>query len=697
MPDQQNNHGIRMKTLNRISEVLICLLASTSLPHAAAQDDPFFEMPIVLSASRLEQPASETPVAVSIIDRQTIAASGARTIPEVLRLVPGFVVGNSVNEFGDEPKIVVAYHGHTDQYSKQMQVLIDGRSIYEPMLGGVAWNMLPINLEDIERIEVSRGPNAASYGANSFLAVINIITRQAIEDQGQMVKVDVGNHDIVDTTYRFGDSNGDLDYRVTLSTQDDNGQDRADGIDNHDDLAARAVDYRMDYQIDSRSQLTYQGGYGRTRIQADQNYASLGIKPVRETANINSYQFLKYEKNFSNKNTLVLQYYYNRLDKNDSSVSKVIDPADFGVPADPFTLNLNFDIKSERHNLEATDYMQINDDLRLIWGLSGQKDLGKAPYFLGNEDTIIRKTYRGFSNVEWHVSQNDILNFGILIEKSNTIGTANSPRVAYIHKFSPQHSLRLSISKAIRSPFIIEEHGDLFLSHELTVGGTPTGITIFDQQEGPGQDLENEEILSRDIGYYGRFFNNDLLFNARIFRDTLSKLIRPQKTPIPYDNLDDVTHILINDNSTIATGIETELDYFADPTLRIIASASYLDIDANDPIYNGGSESLEKSAPHRAASLLAIKQFSEKYSGSAGYYYVGEFSWIDASSSNSNNYRTLDLKFSRNMHLNGDKASASIVLKNLLGDYSNYDNEPDAGPRIVQTLTAYLELKIQFR
>lgn len=661
--------------------------------HAAEQDDPFFEMPIVLSASRLEQPASETPVAMSIIDRQTIAASGARTIPEALRLVPGIIVGDSVNEFGDEPKTVVAYHGHTNQYSRQMQVLIDGRSIYEPLIGGVAWNMLPINLEDIERIEVSRGPNVASYGANSFLAVINIITRQAIEDQGQLVKVSVGNHNIVDTTYRFASTSGDLDYRLTLSTQDDDGQDRDDGIDNQDDKAARAFDYRMDYQINHRSQLTYQGGYTQTDIEADQNFAADGIRPAREVNNINAYQFLKYENNFSNKDTIVVQYYYNLLDKNDRSLSGEVDP----VIADPFRLDLNFNIKSERHNLEASHFAQINDDVRFIWGLSAQQDMAQAPFYLGTNDTLTRETYRAFSNIEWHVNQNNILNFGILIEKSDTIGTDSSPRLAYIHKFNQQHSLRFGVSKAIRSPFIFEEHANQFLTKELTVNAVPIGFILTDQQIGPNPDFHNEEILSRDIGYYGRFLNNDLLFNARIFRDTLSHLIREEYATAANDTVpgDGETKLLVNGSSTIVTGIETEVDYYVDPSLRVIASAAYLDIDSIDPI--AYDSSLDRSAPHGTGSLLAIKQFNEHYSGSAAYYYVGGFSWIDASRKNPDSYRTLDLKLSRNMHWNGDKASASLVLKNLLGDYSNYDQDPDNGPLIVQNFTAYLELKIQFR
>ena len=158
------------------SPLLGFLCVFNSVPLLAADDELFFEMPVVLSANRLEQPISDAAVSMSVIDRKTIETSGARTIPEVLRLIPGMQVGFSGNEFGDEPKYVVTYHGHSEQYSKQMQVLIDGRSIYEPFFGGINWKAIPVNIDDIERIEVSRGPNIATYGSNAFMAAINIIT-----------------------------------------------------------------------------------------------------------------------------------------------------------------------------------------------------------------------------------------------------------------------------------------------------------------------------------------------------------------------------------------------------------------------------------------------------------------------------------------------------------------------------------------
>ena len=137
-------------TLNGYCVVLlITLLPLCSSSLHASDDELFFDMPIVLSSNRLEQSVSDAAVSISVIDRETIVASGARNIPEILRLVPGMQVGYSGNEFGSEPKYVVAYHGHSDEYSKQMQVLVDGRSIYEPFFGGINWKSIPVNINDI--------------------------------------------------------------------------------------------------------------------------------------------------------------------------------------------------------------------------------------------------------------------------------------------------------------------------------------------------------------------------------------------------------------------------------------------------------------------------------------------------------------------------------------------------------------------
>ena len=148
--------------------------------HVSAQG-LFAELPIVLTAARLPQSAQDAPVATTIIDRELIEASGATEIPDLLRLVPGFLV-----DYDSGHIQAVSYHMLDNRFVRQQQVLIDGRSVYSPLVGGIPWTELPITIDDIERIEVIRGANAATYGSNSFLGVINIITKEAVLDNGIM-------------------------------------------------------------------------------------------------------------------------------------------------------------------------------------------------------------------------------------------------------------------------------------------------------------------------------------------------------------------------------------------------------------------------------------------------------------------------------------------------------------------------------
>ena len=120
------------------------------------------ELPIVLSASRLKQPTREAPLPVTLIDRELIDSLPAQSIAELMRLVPGYIVGSI-----DRRTTGVTNHGLGGEQARNFQVLIDGRSIYSGILGGVEWENLEIDLDDIERIEAVRAPNAVRFGANA--------------------------------------------------------------------------------------------------------------------------------------------------------------------------------------------------------------------------------------------------------------------------------------------------------------------------------------------------------------------------------------------------------------------------------------------------------------------------------------------------------------------------------------------------
>lgn len=652
-------------------------------------------MPVVLSANRLEQPVSEAAVSISVIDRETIEASGARTIPEILRLVPGMQVGYSGNEFGDEPKYVVTYHGHSDQYSKQMQVLIDGRSIYQPFFGGINWKAIPVNIDDIERIEVSRGPNLATYGANSFMAAINIITRTAAEDQGSYVRSNIGNHDIRDLSYRYGGTSGDLDYRITASTLNDDGLDSINEYDNPDDTNSNNIDYRLDYQVDNNNTLSYQGGYGYNRQQADRNHESV-IPTERTVNNTNVFQFIKWENAVNSSNTIQLQYYYNLSDKDDRYVSDLVDP---GSGLDTFMIDVDAGIKSERHNLEFSHFTSPVQGLNLAWGLSSQFDFVTSTLYLGTDEKVSNEQYRAFANVEYQINHSNTLNLGALVENNSYSDSEISPRISLTHAFNPQHKIRLGISRAVRNPFIYEAVGQQTYRQPLTVGGAPIPNVLRENVIGSTdyreEDLKNETITSHEIVYMGEFLQNALMFNARLFYDEMDDYIDTLKETdnnfdltkeIPFDN-----EVLVfrNPISSRTTGLELELDYSIDPTLRVIASGAVIYINSN-------SDAIEKSAPKQSFSTFLTKQFNQKYSGSLGYYYVKDFKWTDARGTD--DYDILDLRLSRNFRYERSNGSVSVVLKNLFGSYADYNENPrnTTAPRIVQNTIAYLDLRLNF-
>ena len=195
-------------------------------------------MPLVVTPSRLPQRIDESPSTVTVIDRALIEASGSRRLVDVLQLVPGFYVGYQYN---NQP--TAAYHGLSDESARRLLLLVNGQRIFQFARGAVDWNNLPIQLEDIERIEVVRGPDAATYGSNAFAAVINIQTRSAAENLGLYTRVAGGNDGIADGFFRYGGRVGPVDYALSLSSKGDNGYDNV-----YDDRRNNSILFLMQSQ-----------------------------------------------------------------------------------------------------------------------------------------------------------------------------------------------------------------------------------------------------------------------------------------------------------------------------------------------------------------------------------------------------------------------------------------------------------------
>src|ERR1700691_1981921 len=164
----------------------------------------------VTSVSKKEQSLSRTASAIFVISSENIRRSGATNIPDLLRMVPGMDVAQiNANTWA------VSSRGLNGCFSNELLVLLDGRNVYLPTFGGVFWDVLDMPLEDIERIEVIRGPGGTIWGANAVNGVVNIITKKAADTHGGLIVGGGGTLDQGFATTQYGGTLGkDTDYRV---------------------------------------------------------------------------------------------------------------------------------------------------------------------------------------------------------------------------------------------------------------------------------------------------------------------------------------------------------------------------------------------------------------------------------------------------------------------------------------------------
>src|SRR5260370_30113943 len=213
-----------VKSTSRAIVVMAVLVVASLVAESQADpqtipraDEPLKQLSLadlgnveVTTTSKEPEAVWKTPAAVFVITQEDIRRSGARNIPEVLRLAPGVEVAQVGSDHWS-----VGIGGFGAVIASKLLVLIDGRSVYTPLFAGVYWQVEATPLEDIERIEVIRGPGGTIWGANAVNGVINIITKNAKDTHGAMLSVGGGHVDQGTGTFRYGGSNrAALNYRV---------------------------------------------------------------------------------------------------------------------------------------------------------------------------------------------------------------------------------------------------------------------------------------------------------------------------------------------------------------------------------------------------------------------------------------------------------------------------------------------------
>jgi len=636
---------------------------------AAAEEPPseqefFAPVPIVLTASRLRQPITEVPVTMTVIDRATIEASGLRSIAEVLRLVPGMYVRPGLGIEGVVP--VVSYHGMTSEFSRRMQVLIDGRSAYLPPFATVLWDDLPISIDDVERIEVTRGPNAASDGANAFFGTINIITRAPVAGEGAYGLARAGQRGEREGELRYTGGLESASYRVTAGRRADDGFVNLYDAQAHDYATGRA-DVELSRQDTLQLQLGYSGGWRQ------QGFETSPVNRPRSKGVDDEYGQARWQRALAQDQELSLQYYYERHSVRESDLTLPIP-----LPAPPpQAYYLTADYRFDRHAFELQHTLAPAAGLRVVWGAGAQIDQVDAPIYFNGRTNVSSNLERLFAHAEWHATTSVLLQAGGMLERTSIAGTDLSPRVSATYLLGNDQSLRASVSGATRTPSLFESQGDFGLTF-----GTQRYVV-----QASGGNLQSERIISSEIGYHGSPWGIALQLDVKCYRDHASRMIDEYSDATLVNNLNQYT-LLKNLDDAHATGVETEVHWNAGSATHVLLSYAYTVIST---VPAPGTPGVYRTMPRNLLSALGQHDFGDGWGASLALYLDGGLPAQAAAPGQSGQSavgfeRRLDARLSRRVRLAGAHVKAALGVEDALADFVEFRSNTTF------TRRAYLEV-----
>jgi iron complex outermembrane recepter protein len=577
-----------------------------------SEDDFLTEIPQVLTISRLRQSASDAPTASTIIDRKTIEAAGIIDLPEVFRLVPGFYVGVNAG-FVTNTNHVVSYHGLTDSYARSMQVLIDGRTIYQPLYGGVQWSEIPITIEDIDRIEVTRGPNSASYGANAFLGTINIITKVPTGITSNQISVNHGNGRNEAFFHHSGDINN-LNYWLSAGYRED------DGLNQRFDFKrTNLINLRAQYFLSNENNLEFQFGYAEGKRQEGAPLEDIYLSkifPDRMRDTYNHFELVKWNSHLGNNKEFYIQAFHAKDVSDDTITMGPITP--ILTFASPNYQTFDNPYEFERFDIETQLSSNLSDNFQYVIGGSVRRDRLYAPFWMGSNATQIFDLKRLFAQTQYDIHPKLTLNAGVMIEDNDFTGTNTSPRGSINFHITPNQTFRLGYSEAYRTPSYMEEkfRGGIYITSVA-----PPARYLYQRFYNEG-DLKPEKIQSREIGYIANW--ERISIDAKLFHDTISDYIDgfDNKNFVAPPNTTLVGDVGTSRNfgSFDTRGFETQLKLSLTTETKLMINYAHMRNIPNNVKYNHVDRIID-ATPRDISSFLLTHSFNPEWNGSfAGYY-----------------------------------------------------------------------------
>lgn len=581
--------------------LVLCLIGSASL--VKAQSDPndsnepaaggLFGLPLeelmdieVISATRTRgQNVLTSPAAIYVITQEEIRRSGHRTIPELLRMVPGLYVAQI-----DGGKWVVSSRGFPERFYRMMLVQIDGRTLYSPIFSGVFWESVDYVLDDIERIEVIRGPGGSLWGANAFNGIINIITKSSKDTQGGYFLGGGGDEYRGFGTVRYGGKlSEDSFYRVYAKGLDTDCSRTFGNPGFTDDLGTFQTGFRTDWGLDNGDSVTFQGDFHSDRNGSSFRVADIanGTNPlVNADLNTDSWNMLgRWNRDISDESRMYLQMYFDR-NKREVDESQA-----------------NFREQYEIFDIDFEHFTDINKSDDLVWGLGFRRvytDVDGIDKLSFNPDSRVLHTFSGFVQASWAIGPQSKFTLGTKLEKNDISDFEIQPRASYVFTPNERESYWAAISRAVRVPSLTNRN-ETIVKDVLSPGNASKIL--------PNSDFDSEEVIAYEVGYRVLPSESVSLDLTAFLNDyTRLEALRPvDLQSVRWDN----------DQTGRSYGTELLLNWRPLENLKLVSGYTFLKMDLN----GGDDKGVNGRSPENQFQVRSYYNITDNLELNAAVYY----------------------------------------------------------------------------
>jgi iron complex outermembrane receptor protein len=575
----------------------------------------------VTSVSKKEEKLNDAAAAIFVLSNDDLRRSGVTTIADALRVVPGLhVAAIGANDWA------VSARGFNSQFANKMLVMIDGRTVYSPLFSGVYWDAQQVFLDDVDRIEVIRGPGATVWGANAVNGVISIMSKSARDTPGSLVYGGGGDVHLALGGARYGGKiNDDTYYRVHGNYQLTDDFQQANGQSAHDRWDLVKSGFRIDHYPSTAGQLTWQGDVYTGNL-ADRTGDLHGINTLG-----------RWTQPLGERSSYEVQAFLDHTYRNNALAEIALDTAD-----------LTF-----QHTFGLSEH---ND---LIWGLgyrfTGTRVLGLKPAGSVIADkNVPLNLFSAFIQDEFKIIPDQLtFTLGAKVEHNDFTGLEVQPSARLVYKPTERQSVWAAVSRAVRTPSELE--GTDFGIIALGVPAVGPGGALYQPAISGNPDAESEVLWAYELGYRIQPTHRISVDVAAFYNDYSRLLSRQPTGIIPGTPLNILTFEYGNTLHGETYGSEAVLTVAATDSWRLSASYSFLMMQVEGDSA-GDAESLELNAPTHQVVLRSSYDFTRQASVDAQLRYVDNVRAVPA-------YVTADIRLSWRPTVD---LELSLVGQNLL-------------------------------